>query len=491
MTSLEEDFNESAVAVASMQGEPEPSIFEDPFAITGEYWVSVLAAAIVGALAGLLDLAYLTAIDEIPRFWYSTLTTTLTLGNGTFINNTVVAFPNSPKLLTYGAGQPWWIAIGTACGLFTGVWKAVFGKDEFPSFMNDLKRAEVDVWDAVQMLVLCVVAMISAAPMGPEAGLGPPGMVLGQVVAWTVQRFSPHSALQISANEMALVGAAGVFAPLLPSPLIALFLVSELGNQRGSRLYSLLFVGSTVSFAVYSSIRPKTYLSPVGDLFIGLTQSPLEYDFVFGILLGLMGIFLALAFFLIAGIVKVIMSRFLTIHRLSPRIRVFLSCTIAGTLFGVLNFAFPLSLGSGNILVVPITIFGPNQLSSGLMAASIFVKMLSYWISSHGGIVGGIMFPTLVMGQLAGACVAQWTGLRFSLAISASFCVIAAAFIRAPSFLIILAYLVFFDSESGLFPIFTAVLTAYYFIGIGIPQRLTRKSIKKDSVSSSCSMFGR
>ena len=70
-------------------------------------------------------------ITEFPKLW------TTTYG--------VTDFP-SPSSLQFVAGRPWWIGVGSACGLVVSVTKIVLRLDAVPSFIDEIKAQHVRKW---------------------------------------------------------------------------------------------------------------------------------------------------------------------------------------------------------------------------------------------------------------------------------------------------------------------------------------------------------
>lgn len=109
---------------------------------------------------------------------------------------------------------------------------------------------------------------------------------------------------------------------------------------------------------------------------------------------------LAIAYFLVGVVItvffKVLSALLDKIHR---RFRIFFNCFLAGILFGVFNYIFPLTFGSGNLVINSIVILGP-LLPSGLLVSSMFMKMVSFFICSKGGLAGGAIFPLVAIGVM-------------------------------------------------------------------------------------------
>lgn len=434
-------------------------MLEPAFAQTAIFWITCFSAVFVGGLCGLACVGYIMGIEQVPLLWSQ-------VGNQ--------GFPDSALSLTYLSGKLWWIGMGAATGLLVGTIKATTHMDTYPSFIVELREREVDPWMSVRVVTLCIISVFGGATVGPEAGLGAMGSLIGQTSARLLQRFKWGQG--VDAKELTFAGACAALAPMMPSPIIALILCAEASKQRiSSRTAALLFAASTASFGVYSSINPESYLNPmVIEPAIDIAQDISTYDFAVGILFGVLGAGLALSYFLIGAVVKGAFAALhkLLDHRIGTRVRVLVLCTLSGALYGVLGYIFPLTLGTGEAQLRSVVQLGP-QLSSGLLVSSAFAKMLTYWICASGGLVGGIIMPIFLTGTMMGSAVSQWTGTNYAVALACATPSLAAAFVPFPQFWIWLIFLTFMLGVKLLFPIYASVFTAYIiFVGLGVPHAL-------------------
>jgi hypothetical protein len=248
-------------------------------------------------------------------------------------------------------------------------------------------------------------------------------------------------------------------SPILPSPLITIMMVFEMTKhfttyqkvkdathwQGYSRMhvFVLLTVICTISYATYHAIEPEVYLSPVPNSFVTHYSNEIhdQYDWAVGVLIGIGtssdsfyfvfsffrsfflfvclffflsipslpmttllllsgGGILALAYVLIGVVVtlffKVLETIFDKIHR---RFRLFMNCFIAGVLYGLFMYLFPLIFGSGTLVIDSLVVLGP-ELGAGLLVSSLFMKMVSFWVCAKGGLAGGAIFPLIVIGLM-------------------------------------------------------------------------------------------
>lgn len=221
---------------------------------------------------GLLCVGYIKAIKQVPEIWAS-------------YDNP--GFPNDPATLTWVAGRPWWIGLGAGTGLVVGVLKAAMSLDEWTSFEAVLEARHVNFRMGVQVFVLCLIGIMGGETMGPEAGLGSIGSVIGQLVGLLLKRLGKGRFDDVDLREMTSAGAAAALAPLLASPFIAVLICAEVCNEVTSRGFALMLAGTMGSFAVYWVITPVPYLDPAQLTLYELSGRSLKpYDFAIAILLG-------------------------------------------------------------------------------------------------------------------------------------------------------------------------------------------------------------
>ena len=441
--------------------------FDRPYADTRAFWAVFAMSAVMGACVGLFAIAFFLACDDLPIVIYDR-------------NSTPVA-----AQYEYLQGEPYWIGVGAATGLVVGVTKAIFLLEDWPHLAIELRHRSTNFLTALLVCILTIVGQIGGVPMGPEAGLGAAGAFGGKAFGVFVRKyFSPRYGGQSQANQkvLTLAGMAAALAPLFPSPFLSLILVEELAFETQHSLLdiAILAVATTASFAVHTAIVGNTYLrADKLALFNLAPETSTSYDFAIGILFGFAGIVVTLAYFLIAGMVMIArkkLSKFLAnrFPNFPQRAAILVKCLIGGVLYGILNFIFPLVVGSGNYQLAAVAGFR-SEFSSGLLVSSAVVRMLAYWIVAEMGFVGGLFFPLLLIGQSVGVAIIEWTGVSTSLALSCMLTTPIVTFLPAHAAAIFLPFFIYNVDQGFLFPIFTAVMTASLcFSGIGIPQALVK-----------------
>lgn len=426
---------------------------------------------------GIFGLGYIKAITLAPQAWYQAD------GNA--------GFPDDPETLQWAAGKVWWIGVGAATGLVTGAIKVVTNLDEYPSFIVDVRERQVDPWMSVKVSLLTLVSEIGGASLGPEAGLGAAGAMFGQLTGNLLSRYKIFSNIDI--KLFAVAGICAAFSSIFPSPLLSILLTVEIGvplvnkewNGASPMHVLTLFAATSISaYAVYYSVDEETYLSPFALVILSAeTLRIAPYDFAIGMLFGVMGAVLALIYMIVGSIVMGL-SHWLNAvieGRFGRSVRIFAMPILGGTIYGALMYVFPLTVGSGSIAISPVVSNSvAGQLSPGLLVCSSLAKMVAYWICRCFGLVGGLVFPMLLIGTTMGQVFAIWTGVNEVLAISAGFVGMTMAMVPAPFSFCFLAYFVSSFGQQGLVPITACAFVAYLCcVGLGIPQGLQKLARKR------------
>lgn len=296
--------------------------------------------------------------------------------------------------------------------------------------------------------------------------------------------------LKIRSKLIVLSGMTAAFSTILPTPATAILLCIELpGFETLSKKHGLLYmktiaqltISGTLSYWIFDRWYGNTYLPSVPNI-PGYIPKFESYDTPLAAGIGLMGSILALSYLLIAGIVKACTSKakaFLD-EKLNSKIRIVIISTIGGTLFGTLGYIFPLTLGDGSYQLG--TIFGTagSNISTSVLIASSFAKMLTYWISEETGMVGGLFYPMLLIGSMCGRVIVNEFGTSWATTLACSLVALPAAICPGPLTLMILGISTFNLSSRGGIPVLVCTVTAHVlFVGLGIPQKLMSKAPKK------------
>lgn len=448
------------------------------------------------------------------------------------------AYPNDPATTTFFAGQPIWIAIGAVTGLIVGVLKAyVFRFDDYEGFLEDLLYLGEGTkpLDCLKVSITCLVSLMGNASLGPESGLGSActgiSLLCARGVNYLCSRLDPKpeevedrnanaisSPLLVEEDEeenlrnassnlgnrqpleeeeqrrtklMVLCRMVSAFSTILPTPAAAILLCIELpGFESLSTKHGLPYIktvaqltlAGTLSFWIFDTFYGDTYL-PETKAVPGFLHKFTHSDLPLATGIGLMGAVLSLAYFLIAGIVKAILGRGIKPKldtMLNKQLRILIVSTMGGTLFGLLGYIFPLTLGDGSFQV-PAVIAGGGEISTAVLISSAFAKMLTYWISNECGFVGGIFFPLLLMSLLCGRAVVNEMGSAVVPTLACGLIALPAAFIPMPLTTMLLGISTFNLSSRGGIPVLVCAITAHaLFAGLGVPQKLLSLGTKRN-----------
>ena len=194
-----------------------------------------------------------------------------------------------------------------------------------------------------------------------------------------------------------LCGMVAAFATILPTPVSAILLCIELPgfdvlvDRHGLpyiRTVAQLAVAGTMSFFLFDLFYGNTYL-PSEHIIPGFLHRYQQSDIPLAMAIGAMGAVLAVAYFLIGGIVKAIANKSKSAldakFNGNNKYRILILCVVGGTLYGVLGYIFPLTLGDGSYQISTVIGIEGRSISTSVLVASGFAKMLTYWISNEFG----------------------------------------------------------------------------------------------------------
>mmetsp|Transcript_25529 Transcript_25529/g.73828 ORF Transcript_25529/g.73828 Transcript_25529/m.73828 type:complete len:431 (+) Transcript_25529:2-1294(+) len=425
------------------------------------------------------------------------------------------ASPADPATTTFLSGNPAWIGIGAFTGVLVGILKGyVFKFDDYKGFIDDLLTLESDPRESVKVAITCLVSLMGGASLGPESGLGSAcgGMSkLWAVVVNKACRFvenkgrssdnaettSPAADENTEEEDVVesrrtkliiLAGMVAAFSTILPTPASTILLCLELpGFESLTKEHGLpyvktvsqLTIAGTVSFLVFDHFYDNTYLA-TQRLLPGFLHQYATSDVFIGIFFGVLGAALALAYFVTAGITKGVTgkAKIYLDEKVGKERRIVLLATIGGTLFGLLGYIFPLTLGDGSYQIGTVIVGGGN-ISAAVLVSSAFVKMLTFWISNETGFVGGVFYPLLIIGSFIGRVFVNEIGWSWGSCMAPSLVALTSAFVPVPFGMMVLSMSVFNLSSRGGISTLLCVVTAHLlFAGIGIPQRMINKKTK-------------
>jgi len=421
------------------------------------FWVDSGLIILMGAFIGIVNLGYKYAILKAPMKY-------LTAGNPNYPNSGV----------GFAQGELWWIGLGAGTGLVNGLAKVLLRLESHMGFMGAIQMQESNPLEGVKVVICTIISLVGGSSIGPEAGLAAIGGGIASFFNDYVLKFSVDRVIRH--KYFVLAGMASGFTGFLPSPILAVIMTWELGispalwGLNQVHFLTLLIMGAVPAAAAFFAIEDTTIYDPlllaVPD---AADYNPSKYAFAVGMVFGVMGAGLAIAYYFISVSVRLafVYPKMFAQKWFGKRIGSIVINVIGGILYGVLGYLFPLTMGDGSFQLQGI-ISSSKEIGSDVLAVSCFANMLTFWISMESGFVGGIFTPLLATGNLLGAVFSNITDVDPVVATSCSFIALAAAVIPAPLFLVFFSAALFGLGAKGIIPITTCCFTSHLLIdGIG------------------------
>lgn len=203
-----------------------------------------------------------------------------------------------------------------------------------------------------------------------------------------------------------------------------------------------------------------------------------EWNCGTAILIGIVSAPLGLFIFLIVGICKQIFNRI----RLRLRHNRFLLCMVppvlAGVCIGSVNYALPLTIGNGSMVISSIVGYGAQgYLSNKLLVCSIVAKMFVLGVSMNGGFVGGFIFPILTIGIMTGVlCHQLFNEVPLGLSVGCFLAALPSSVCPMPFTLSGLSIFCFYFGLYQTAPVFLSAIVSYTLVcGSGVFGRLLER----------------
>lgn len=436
------------------------------FGRNGAFWRGLVWSALAGAFLGLCALGFMNAVSYFPSLWQ---------GEDYMMDATKVC---------YMCGKPWWIGVSASFGLLIGLIRVRFLPGKPAGFLQEAMTQHVDIKEAPWILVLTTLSLSAGASVGPEAGLGSLGGALG--IGWAHLRgkipgFKPLTKREQRMNTV--TGMSGALGSLLPSPFLSVMLMFELGGQKIFNHYlesaAHSAVAATASYIVYQLIVGHTTLHtmtlPISGYEVTHIQ-PFKVEYYgYAILLGIASAFIGMLVLVLMGICKAIFAR--AEQRLGKSRAMVIMPTVAGIIVGVCGYLLPLTFGDGSeqlpSLIAPLRgcrvdgntldCYEGKFLSTSLLVATMFAKMLTFAVSSNFGMIGGVMFPNFFIGTAAGVIANRLFSsvLPIWISVPCMMAAVPASFVPTPITMALIPCVTFVFGGQQTAPVFIAVVAAY------------------------------
>ncbi|GAA5090067.1 hypothetical protein GCM10025760_15070 [Microbacterium yannicii] len=403
--------------------QPEPSTADDvPVAETGDFWLLLGAAALLGVFGGLFGLFFMWLL-HLGQSWYAY---------------------SSPGWM---GGHWWWVALTAAAGLVIGLLRwATRLPFKTPGLIADLQDQYVNPRLVPGILLVSTASLIGGASLGPEKALGSVGGGLGQ---WMAAR---RRLDDDGRGATTLSGMAGAYGGLFSSPVIVVMMIVEIARPGGAKLTRVLvtsIISASISFGVYFAIA--------GTVFLDLYEVP-SFSYENWYLLAGVGIGL------LAAIVSALLGLIVTVSgKLFDRLRLpdIVKSIIGGVLFGVIGVVLPLTMMTGTDQLGVVLKEG-STLGLGLVAVLVIAKMITMGVSLGSGFIGGPIFPSLFIGGTAGVALhLAVPGLPLGLTFTCMLAAVVGGFVSAPFAMVLFAA---FTTQIGALnttPVLLAVITSF------------------------------
>jgi H+/Cl- antiporter ClcA len=331
-----------------------------------------------------------------------------------------------------------------------------------------------------------MLSLGGGATLGPEQALGNLGGGLGYFL---------HEHIDLEDEDydkiIVLAGMASALGALFPSPMLGALMMHELGEPPKSFMESTIILSFTacVGFAIYYEMIGVTYLEPISSKSIELAVKWIEdpgyqnWQVLTGFAIGCMSAILCTIVMINIGICKQIFLRLRLRLAWNPFLKEVIPPTVGGLIIGAVNWALPLTVGNGNMIFSYLIKNGGNgELSNRLLVCSGFARMFLLGISMNCGFVGGIIFPFMTMGMIAGTIMFNYypyvpQGLCFGAFMVALPCGV----VPMPFTFTALSVFVFYFGLYQVAPIFIATITAYLLVsGSGLFKKLILQAQKNN-----------
>lgn len=174
---------------------------------------------------------------------------------------------SNPSAFDLYNGQLWWIAVPAGAGLVVGLIRyASSFPDNIDGMFKEIQTLHVDYKWCPYTYVISLISLSCGACLGPEAGLGNVGGGLGSFI--TSKDFGYIHIPKDYKKLVVLSGFAAAMGALMPSPLLAVMLIFELGPNPPRQLIecvTMTGICAVASFAISYTIVSGTWLEHVSQ----------------------------------------------------------------------------------------------------------------------------------------------------------------------------------------------------------------------------------
>ena len=467
------------------------------FAQDAGFWKTMFLSGIVGCLMGLAGTGFMNVVDYVPTLW---------IDNGGF---------DQASDLYFNAGKLYWLCVPMGAGMLIGLIRHYSSyPDNLPGLFKEINSHHVEPRWAPLTFLISAISLGGGASLGPEQALGNLG---GGIATYLTQVIpAEHLPSADDKNLLVLSGMAGAMGALFPSPMLGVMMIHELGHPPKTYMESIIVmsIGAISAFLVYYALIGYTKVAYFSTSLVTTYEWTFEeWQCGTAVIIGFFSAVVALVTVIFVGATKQVFVRIrMRLEQRLPEqklLRAVLPTMIGGLAIGAVNYALPLTLGDGTLVIKQLIQYGHNYastpptlpfplpsdttppptlshlvnhetISTHLIVASAFAKMFVLGVSLNSGFVGGFVFPTILIGVMTGVvCYQLFPYLPLGLCISCFLAAVPAGICPMP---FTLACLAIFTQYNGLYqtiPIYIATITSYTLVcGSGIFSAMQRRAMQ-------------
>lgn len=149
---------------------------------------------------------------------------------------------------------------------------------------------------------------------------------------------------------------------------------------------------------------------------------------------------------------------------------------------GLVNYALPATVGNGNLIFGWIIKWGSKgYVSQKLLLCTAFARMFLLGVSMNCGFIGGIIFPFLTMGLIAGTVMyINYSYVPLGLCVGTFIIALPCGIVPMPFTFSCLSIFIFYYGLYETVPIFIASITSYLIVcGSGLFKKLSSQANKQ------------
>ena len=347
-------------------------------------------------------------------------------------------------------GEWWMVAILAVGGLVVGLTRLWLHTPSSVNLFTELEEGRVDPRHVPGVVVTGFASLVSGASLGPEAPLGTMG---GGAGTWVAERGNREARIE------SFAGMSAAFGGLIGLPLFGTALALELEHTKQFDYYRLVLPG-----LIASAIGSGVFYVVAADTFSGLydlgTLTFEWWHFAAAIPLGALGAAIAIVSAVVFGVVRRVTARFAGHTVLLP--------VAGGTVMGLVAFAFPLTLFSGEH-EFDVTLHEAGELGGWLLLGMALAKILCLATAMSTGFVGGPIFPLLFTGGTVGLCLsAAFPSLPVALTVSCVMAATPAAFATLPVSMLVVVLAILAGGAVAAPPSVAVVVAFSLTYGLGL-----------------------